>query len=569
MRTRNIDFQVTVNGQQQPSVLLPVNMRLLDYLHEELGLTGTKLGCGIGECRACTVAIQHKPNGHWWPYQSCSTSLKVCNGWHIKTVEGLGNVNQLHPLQEAFVNNYAFQCGYSTPGFLMAGYCFLEQIKKAPIPIADIKAAATVAIGQNVCRCTGYFRYYQSLCDVAFEQLSRKVIETQPIISPKSPSQNKSEGNDTSVLRRFSDPYLELVRLLHEAAEVEHALMLQYLYAAFSIKIPEFYTLVGAGHRIPGQPLNLLGVAIEEMLHFDIINRLLVALGANPKLDHQDFPYEPDIYPFELSLEPLDRASLARYVYVEASEDSLQPDPTNPKQVEFLKLLDRYLPANISLNRVGSLYATILAVIDELVHQDNQIIPNSSQWKQELSYVKEEGEFEHFGLFKSIFLGEHPAFVNHENIWEFAENNSTHALVYDVASNPTAFEGHANTIADDEARGIAWLGNLHYWVTLLLLSISYRAENCLHHAARRHMAVSLRSLGTWLAQQYKVGLPFDKLTISYTPGTSKRQDVLFLNRFINELKSQETAYAAVLPDDYDFSVVDQTARDLDLFSLDL
>src|SRR5262249_52689510 len=105
-----------------------------------------------------------------------------------------------------------------------------------------------------------------------------------------------STKRSARVVHYFESPYLELVRLLREACTVEHALLLQYLYAAFSVK-PAYARLTGAG--APGAH-DLIGVAIQEMQHLGSVNRLLVRLGAAPSLVPLEFPLEPDIYPFEL-----------------------------------------------------------------------------------------------------------------------------------------------------------------------------------------------------------------------------------------------------------------------------
>ena len=110
------------------------------------------------------------------------------------------------------------------------------------------------------------------------------------------------------VIRDFADPHLELVRLLREATEIEHALMVQYLYGAYSLK-PAYEEI--QGFAFPSAT-HLLGVAIQEMQHLEKVNRMLGDLGAAPNLIRQDFPYESDIYPFPLNLEPLSRASLAK-----------------------------------------------------------------------------------------------------------------------------------------------------------------------------------------------------------------------------------------------------------------
>lgn len=101
-------------------------------------------------------------------------------------------------------------------------------------------------------------------------------------------------GADGRVVRDFNDPYIELLRLLHVAAEIEHALMTQYLYAAFSVK-PIYQAI--AGHGAPNSN-DLLGVAIQEMQHLGKVNQLLVALGAGPTLIREDFPTSPISIPF-------------------------------------------------------------------------------------------------------------------------------------------------------------------------------------------------------------------------------------------------------------------------------
>src|SRR5262249_10895415 len=102
---------------------------------------------------------------------------------------------------------------------------------------------------------------------------------------------NAVRKGSVRIVRDFADPYLELVRLLHEASEVEHSRMLQYLYGAFSLK-PAYRSIAGYGNANAG---DLLGVAIQEMQHLATVNRLLVALGAAPYLVREDFPYEPEV----------------------------------------------------------------------------------------------------------------------------------------------------------------------------------------------------------------------------------------------------------------------------------
>ena len=148
--------------------------------------------------------------------------------------------------------------------------------------------------------------------------LSDPIKSAHAAINPSAQGQLKGTTNfalrrkdsafkKAQFVRDFSDPYLELVRLLHEAAEVEHSLMIQYLYAAFSMK-PEYASVVGG---IAPRSDTILGVAVQEMQHLGLVNRLLAALDSTPNLMTQNMPYEPDIYPFEITLEPCSVLSLA------------------------------------------------------------------------------------------------------------------------------------------------------------------------------------------------------------------------------------------------------------------
>jgi aerobic-type carbon monoxide dehydrogenase small subunit (CoxS/CutS family) len=137
--------------------------RLIDFLHDDLDLTGTKFCCGMGICRACTVAALRAPNSAATPLASCSTSLAMVDGMQITTIEGVAPTNALLPIQEAFLQGFAFQCGYCTPGFVMAAQIFLDGIKRAGALPVDLDAAIEAAVGAHICRCSGYARYYAAI----------------------------------------------------------------------------------------------------------------------------------------------------------------------------------------------------------------------------------------------------------------------------------------------------------------------------------------------------------------------------------------------------------------------
>jgi carbon-monoxide dehydrogenase small subunit len=144
----------TVNGDDV-EVEISSSDRLIDVLRNKLELTGTKEGCGIGECGACTVLMDGKP------VNSCLVPAFQVEGSEIETVEGLDKSGKLHPLQEAFVEHTAIQCGFCTPGMLMSA---LALLRENPKPTREEVARA---ISGNLCRCTGYQQIIEAIEDAA------------------------------------------------------------------------------------------------------------------------------------------------------------------------------------------------------------------------------------------------------------------------------------------------------------------------------------------------------------------------------------------------------------------
>jgi carbon-monoxide dehydrogenase small subunit len=136
-------ISVVVNGTRYERTVEP-RLLLSDFLRHHLGLTGTHVGCEHGVCGACTVLFDGEP------IRSCLTFAVQANGHEIMTVEGLGTPDELHPLQEAFREAHGVQCGFCTPGFLMALVPFLRE---KPDPTEQ---EIREAIAGNLCRCTGY-----------------------------------------------------------------------------------------------------------------------------------------------------------------------------------------------------------------------------------------------------------------------------------------------------------------------------------------------------------------------------------------------------------------------------
>ncbi len=147
-------IELTINGEFE-QIDVPANMTLMDMLREELVLTGTKNGCAAGECGACTVMV----NGE--PVNSCLILAVECDQSKIVTVEGLADDAQLDPIQEAIIAAGGVQCGYCTPGILIASRALLD---RNPTPSErDIQAAL---VG-NLCRCTGYMRIIDAVQEAA------------------------------------------------------------------------------------------------------------------------------------------------------------------------------------------------------------------------------------------------------------------------------------------------------------------------------------------------------------------------------------------------------------------
>ena len=157
---RYLQLGLTVNGEPAEVSFAPYKT-LLEVLREDLGLTGTKHGCELGECGACAVLVDGEPK------LSCLLLALECAGRAIETVEGLAHGAKLHPLQAAFADLGAAQCGYCTPGILMTAKALLE---KEPRPSRE---RIREAISGNLCRCTGYQQIYEAI-EAAAEEMGNE-----------------------------------------------------------------------------------------------------------------------------------------------------------------------------------------------------------------------------------------------------------------------------------------------------------------------------------------------------------------------------------------------------------
>jgi len=156
-------LELRVNGEDH-QLLLPVHKTLLEVLREDLGLTGTKHGCELGECGACAVLVDGEPQ------LSCLTLALECQGRSVQTIEGLARGPNLHPLQAAFADFGGSQCGYCTPGVIMTAKALLD---RNPSPTRDEIREATAG---NLCRCNGYKQIADAIEDAAARLRNEKAL---------------------------------------------------------------------------------------------------------------------------------------------------------------------------------------------------------------------------------------------------------------------------------------------------------------------------------------------------------------------------------------------------------
>ncbi len=149
-----IPITLLVNGEPY-NLTVPPNKTLLEVLRDDLELMGTREGCGVGACGACTVLIDDIP------VRSCLTLAVDVQGLSITTIEGLAEGKELHPVQEAFVERGAIQCGYCTSGMVLTAKAFLDRNRRPS------RAAIKRAISGNICRCTGYAKIEDAIMAAA------------------------------------------------------------------------------------------------------------------------------------------------------------------------------------------------------------------------------------------------------------------------------------------------------------------------------------------------------------------------------------------------------------------
>jgi ferritin-like protein len=356
-----------------------------------------------------------------------------------------------------------------------------------------------------------------------------------------------SESRSAAVGPDFTSPYLELVRRLREAAEVEQALMLQYLYAACSLK-PAYQAFIEA--RAPGA-VDLAGVAIQKMQHLVTVNRLLVALGVGPTLLQEAFPYDLGVYPFECVLEPLSRTSLAKYLYAEAPAAVFAP--TAPASDRYLaRTVMQVLGRNTHTNYIGGLYESIIASLQDCTAAGLIEELDTRTWLDRLRAVKADGEDKHFTFFRSVFDAHPDGAVGR------AER------VRAASPKPTPLVGRG-AIDRSALPALSRLGDLHYWSALLLLDLHFHEDGEKERyleLARMQLLGPVWSLALHLPK-LGGGMPFHPLSLSYTPRADAAGNCRLAVEMLREAHIMAEKVGRALPADYPIELKATVLRELE------
>ena len=352
-----------------------------------------------------------------------------------------------------------------------------------------------------------------------------------------SPAPSHQDVDPDLPVRGFTDPVLELVRLLREAADMEHASLLQYTYSAFSLK-PGYETITGYDSK---DTMSLLLIAIEKMKHLAVLNRMLNTLGAAPQLSPPSFPFKSDAYPFSFNLEPLSREALARYIYREAPPevfDSKNIDtPEGALAVTICNML------GVSTRREASTYATIVSVAGEVGRSPGTELPDLTRWIDALRLLEVRGREARFNFLKELFLASDPAFAGHGDVWRLPITDPGYPS-YDMISSPTACDGQTSPRSDPVILALTRLGNLQYGTVLLFLDLYFRHHLSTYRSlAVTHMMGPVRSVGKHLPR-FGTGMPFEGIEVSDSSGLDAKHRLRFVLALLQEGQSVAEAHWA-------------------------
>lgn len=166
---------ITINGKVHGPTEVRDDLTMNDFLREHLGMTGTKFGCGAAQCLSCAIIVDD-PDGTCHTSPTCIVSAASFDGKAIRTVEGHAKNGELSVLQKAFIEHFAFQCGYCTAGFLNEGQVLLERLARNPVARGDLETVIADALDGHLCRCTGYVKYHQAVRSVVLADAKRYLV---------------------------------------------------------------------------------------------------------------------------------------------------------------------------------------------------------------------------------------------------------------------------------------------------------------------------------------------------------------------------------------------------------
>jgi aerobic-type carbon monoxide dehydrogenase small subunit (CoxS/CutS family) len=166
---------VTINGVAVGPNDVRDDLTMNDFLREHLGLTGTKFGCGAAQCLSCAIIIDNQDGtSHTSP--TCIVPAVHFDGLSVRTIEGHAKNGELSALQRAFIDHFAFQCGYCTAGFLAESQVLLERLAITPIARVAVESTIAEALDGHLCRCTGYIKYHEAVRDVILADAKRYLV---------------------------------------------------------------------------------------------------------------------------------------------------------------------------------------------------------------------------------------------------------------------------------------------------------------------------------------------------------------------------------------------------------
>jgi hypothetical protein len=347
------------------------------------------------------------------------------------------------------------------------------------------------------------------------------------------------------VTRCFTDPVLELVRLLRNAAEIEHAALLQFSYSAFSLK-GGYESVSGYNSK---DAISLLVIAIDRMKRLGVLNRMLATIGAPPHLAPPRFPFRTGAYPFSLDLEPLSREALARFIWREAPRELFDDSTGSSSDAAFVAGIRTMLgvPA-----RGAGIYPAIVAAASE-AHAAGADLPDLTRWTDVLQLLEQRGQDDRFRFLKGLFLGSDPAFAEHGDVWRPSVTDPAYPS-YAIPSNPTTHLIRSSLGSDSAALTLTRLGNLQYATTLSLLDLFFRHHLPTYRSqAVAHMTGPVRSLGRYLPH-LGMGLPFEAVDIADSSALDAKHRLRFVLALLHEGQAVAEGLGPRLPPDYPLTI---------------